>query len=80
MSFATILESSPLSVNRAMALFANNFSDKSSIRLNVLQRRSGVVGAVINRRTYTVNPLRRLVSSGSASTVVVVMFCLNLSN
>ena len=44
-SLATILESSPLSTNRATAPFANNFSDISSIFSNVLQRHLGTVGA-----------------------------------
>ena len=69
-----------MSVNRVVVLFVKNFWDNSSIFLNVLQRRLGVVGAGINQSTYVVNPLRRFVSSGSPSTVVVVMFCLNLSS
>ena len=41
-SFATILESSPLSANRVTLPFANNFWDSSSMYLNVLQQPSGV--------------------------------------
>jgi len=80
MSFATTLESSPLSKNRATGPFANSFSDISSIFSNALQQQLGAVGAVVNLCTHLANPPRRSVSSGSPSTVDVVMLCLSLSN
>jgi len=80
MSFATTLESPPLSKNRATVPFANSFPDSCSIFSNVLERQLGVVGAVVNLCTHLANSLRRFVSSGSPSTVDVVMLCLSLSN
>ena len=77
---ATTLESFPLSANRVMALFSSSFLDNSSICLKVLRRPLEKIVAEINQRTYLTNLARRVVSSGSSLTTVVVTICLNLSS
>jgi len=79
MSFTTSLESSPLSTNRAATPFDFSASDRFSISSNALRGLLAGPGGTRDGRAYLVNSLRRSVSPGSPSIVVVVMFCLNLA-